>query len=63
MNPRLKSFVRILAENCAIALVPSVFLYLLYDGVSFAQLRHLAVEAFVYVNIIVFLAKGTLPHL
>lgn len=63
MNKRLKLFLRILAENCVIALVPSALLFLLYDGVPFAQLRHLAVEAFVYVNIIVFLAKGTLRPL
>ncbi len=63
MNTRIKSFRRIIAENCVIALVPSVFLYLLNGGVPFDQLRHLAVEAFVYVNIIVFLAKGTLRPL
>jgi two-component system sensor histidine kinase AlgZ len=63
VNPSLKSFLRILAENCVIALVPSVFLYLLYGGVPFAQLLHLAVEAFVYVNIIVLLARGTLRPL
>ena len=63
MNPRLKIVLRILAENCVIALVPSAFLYLLYDGIHLAQLRHLAVEAFVYVNIIVFLAKGTMRPL
>jgi two-component system sensor histidine kinase AlgZ len=63
VNPRLKAFLRILAENCAIAVVPSVFLYLLYDGVSFDHLRHVAVDSFVYVNVIVLLAKGTLPSL
>jgi sensor histidine kinase YesM len=63
VNPRLKAFLRILAENCAIAVVPSVFLYLLSDGVPFAQLRKLALEAFVYVNVIVLLAKGTLGPL
>ena len=63
MNTRIKSFLRILAENCLIALVPSVFLYLLNGGVPLDQLRHLAVEAFVYVNIIVFLAKGTMRRL
>jgi two-component system sensor histidine kinase AlgZ len=63
VNTRLKAFLRILAENCVIALVPSVFLYLLNGSVPLDQLRHLAVEAFVYVNLIVFLAKGTLPRL
>ena len=67
MNPRfkafLRAFLRILAENCVIALIPSVFLYLLYDGVPFDQLRKLAGEAFVYVNVIVLLAKGTLGPL
>jgi hypothetical protein len=61
--PRLKAFLRILAENCAIAVVPSVFLYLLNGGTTFARLRHLAVEAFVYVNVIVLLAKGTMRPL
>ncbi len=60
MNARLKAFLRILAENCAIALVPSVFLYLINGETTLAQLRHLAVESFIYANIIVFLAKGTL---
>jgi two-component system sensor histidine kinase AlgZ len=59
VNTRIKSFLRILAENCVIALVPSVLLYLLNAEVSFTQLRHTAGEAFVYVNIIVFLAKAT----
>lgn len=63
MNARIKSFLRILAENCVISVVPSVFLYLLNGGVPFVQLRQLAVEAFVYVNIIVFLAKGTMRPL
>jgi two-component system sensor histidine kinase AlgZ len=57
VKPRLKAFLRVLAENCVIALVPGVFRYLLND-LPFAELGHVAVEAFVYVNIIVFLAKG-----
>jgi two-component system sensor histidine kinase AlgZ len=63
VNARIKSFLRIIAENCLIAVVPSVFLYLLNGSVPFDQLRHLAVESFVYVNVIVFLAKAIMHPL
>ena len=58
MNTRLKAFLGILAQNCVIALIPGILL-----GVSPADFLHIAIESFVYVNVIVLLAHGLLRPL